>query len=90
MFVGAAAQPPPCEAGKGPGENYLLCESCGVGQYAVAGGYCQGCPPGVELMAFFGPGNFCQTKHVSLPQLQVRLPLNAAVHVTSVLLLITL
>ena len=30
------------------------------------------------------------TKNVSLPQLQVRLPLNAAVHVTSVLLLITL
>ena len=36
------------------------------GQYAVAGGYCQGCPPGGELMAFFGPGKFLPNKTCQL------------------------
>lgn len=66
MFVGAAAQPPPCEAGKGPGENYLLCESCGVGQYAVAGGYCQGCPPGSSPSERRGTCDQCPPSHYSV------------------------
>ena len=37
---------PPCEAGRGPGKNSLMCERCGVGQYAPAQSYCQACPEG--------------------------------------------
>ncbi|CAJ1357841.1 unnamed protein product [Effrenium voratum] len=37
---------PPCEAGRGPGRNQLMCERCGVGQHAPASGFCQGCPAG--------------------------------------------
>eukprot|EP00435_Cladocopium_sp_Y103_P060024 s356_g21.t1 len=37
---------PPCPAGRGPGANNLMCERCGVGQYAPAGSVCQECPEG--------------------------------------------
>jgi len=47
MFGGTTAWlQPPCAAGRGPGENLLMCEPCGMGQHAVKAGYCQACPPG--------------------------------------------
>ena len=36
---------PPCQPGRAPGQNALMCERCGVGQYST-GDSCQGCPPG--------------------------------------------
>jgi len=36
---------PPCDPGRAPGKNLLMCEQCGVGQYSN-GKSCQGCPPG--------------------------------------------
>eukprot|EP00435_Cladocopium_sp_Y103_P045738 s2091_g13.t1 len=35
----------PCDPGRAPGQNLLMCERCGVGQYST-GSSCQGCPPG--------------------------------------------
>ena len=38
---------PPCEAGRAPGRNNLMCERCGVGLYAPpARSFCQECPEG--------------------------------------------
>ena len=46
MFGGRSfAKAPPCQRGTAPGENNLMCEACGLGQYSD-GAYCQVCPPG--------------------------------------------
>eukprot|EP00435_Cladocopium_sp_Y103_P054807 s196_g18.t1 len=36
---------PPCQLGRAPGRNALMCERCGMGQYS-SGRSCQGCPSG--------------------------------------------
>ena len=46
MFHASKLLTPPCEAGRGPTKNFLMCERCGVGQYAPALSYCQECPEG--------------------------------------------
>ena len=37
---------PPCQPGRGPGRNNLMCERCDVGKFAPAQSFCQECPEG--------------------------------------------
>lgn len=46
---------PPCQPGRAPGQNALMCEQCGVGQYST-GDSCQGCPPGGKLSFWVNVG----------------------------------
>ena len=46
---------PPCQPGRAPGQNALMCERCGVGQYST-GDSCQGCPPGGKLSFWVNMG----------------------------------
>ena len=61
---------PPCEAGRGPGRNKLMCRQCGVGQYAPARSYCQECPEGGKSFV----------KHVEIEKLVSRLVLGRLNH----------
>ena len=57
---------PPCKPGRGPGRNQLMCERCGVGQYAPAHSFCQGCPEGAVPSDDRGTCVDCPTFHFSV------------------------
>eukprot|EP00435_Cladocopium_sp_Y103_P059060 s308_g21.t1 len=66
----------PCGAGRGPGKNNLMCERCGVGQYAPAQSYCQRCPEGSAPSANRTTCEDCLIMHYSLNGVDECLPCN--------------
>eukprot|EP00435_Cladocopium_sp_Y103_P011458 s3680_g3.t1 len=68
---------PPCEAGQAPGKNNLMCERCGVGQYALADqSYCQECPEGSTPSANRTTCENCPVMHYSVSGADECLPCN--------------
>ncbi|CAK9111010.1 Beta-glucosidase 42 [Durusdinium trenchii] len=50
---------PPCQAGRGPGRHYLMCERCGVGKFAPPGSFCHECHAGSVPSEDRGTCNEC-------------------------------
>ena len=67
---------PPCEAGRGPGRNLLMCERCGVGQYAPAQSFCQECPEGSTPSADRTTCEDCPMMHYSVSGMDECVPCN--------------